>query len=104
MSPSGSKPQGYELEVCKGGAEKLNQFDVIFSECNRQETYEGCPMVEDMDAFLSEFSFVRVETKWVTDYHSWGDAVWIKKEKLIKFTVVPRVFWLRGKKELACGV
>lgn len=70
--------QGYELEVLKGSTSVINQFDVLFLEVNREETYKGCPMVEDLDLFLNDFGFTRVETKWASDYHSWGDAIWVK--------------------------
>lgn len=74
--------QGYELEVLKGSTSVLNQFDTLYLEVNREETYKGCPMVEELDEFLKEYKFTRVETKWASDYHSWGDAVWIKNKLL----------------------
>jgi len=70
--------QGYELEVLKGGKESLGHFDIIYAECNREETYVNCPMVEDLDAYLLPYGFVRVETVWASHYHSWGDCVYIK--------------------------
>lgn len=74
--------QGYELQVLKGSTNELQQFDILFLEVNRQETYKGCPMVEELDSFLETFGFTRVETKWASDYHSWGDAIWIKNSYL----------------------
>ena len=74
--------QGYELEVLKGSTKELPQFDLLFLEVNRQETYKYCPMVEDLDSFLTPFGFTRVETKWASNYHSWGDAIWIKNTYL----------------------
>jgi FkbM family methyltransferase len=71
--------QGYELEVLKGGKDSLDHFEIIYAECNRAETYEGCPMVEDLDEFLKPYKFKRVETKWASDYHSWGDCVYLKE-------------------------
>ena len=38
-------------------------------------------MVEDLDEFLSTYGFERVETEWPETYYSWGDALYIKKEK-----------------------
>ena len=70
--------QGYELEVLKGSVKVLSQFDLLYLEVNRQETYKGCPMVEDLDKFLLTFGFNRIETKWASDYYSWGDAIWVK--------------------------
>ena len=71
--------QGYELEVFKGSTETLKQIDYIYCEVNRDEVYEGAPMVEELDEFLGEYGFVRVETKWPETYYTWGDALYIKK-------------------------
>jgi len=73
--------QGYELEVFKGSTETLKQIDYIYCEVNRDEVYEGAPMVEELDEFLGEYGFDRVETKWPETYYTWGDALYIKKEK-----------------------
>ena len=73
--------QGYELEVFKGGKKTLDKIDYIYCEVNRDEVYEGNPMVEDLDEFLSSYGFVRVETKWPETYYTWGDALYIKKEQ-----------------------
>ena len=73
--------QGYELEVFKGGKKTLEKIDYIYCEVNRDEVYEGNAMVEDMDEFLDAFGFERVETKWPETYYTWGDALYIKKEK-----------------------
>jgi FkbM family methyltransferase len=68
--------QGYELEVLKGSAATLEKIDYIISEVNRQELYENCCLVEDLDNYLSSFAFTRVETEWSGT--SWGDALYIK--------------------------
>ena len=73
--------QGYELEVFKGGKKTLEKIDYIYCEVNRDEVYEGNAMVEDLDEFLSSYGFERVETKWPETYYTWGDALYIKKEK-----------------------
>lgn len=70
--------QGYELEVFKGGAETLKSIDYIMSEVNRDEVYENCVRIEELDDYLSSFNFVRVETTW--DGGIWGDAFYIKKK------------------------
>jgi FkbM family methyltransferase len=69
--------QGYELEVFKGGSEYLKTIDYIITEVNRDEVYKNCPMVEDLDRFLSTYGFERVETTW--DGITWGDAFYVKK-------------------------
>ena len=70
--------QGYELEVMKGASKFLPHIQFIYSEVNRAEVYEGCPMVEEIDQFLSEYNFERVDTNWAGD--TWGDALYIKRK------------------------
>jgi FkbM family methyltransferase len=69
--------QGYELEVLKGGSEYLKNIDYIMTEVNRDEVYENCAKVDEIDKFLLEFGFDRVETNWAGG--TWGDAFYIKK-------------------------
>jgi FkbM family methyltransferase len=71
--------QGYELEVFKGAEKTLNSIDYIISEINRDEVYENCAKVEEVDIFLSQFGFERVETNWAG--YTWGDALYIKNKK-----------------------
>jgi FkbM family methyltransferase len=68
--------QGYELEVFKGASNYLNDIDYIMTEVNREELYKGCARVEDLDSFLLDYKFKRVETTW--DGISWGDAFYVK--------------------------
>ena len=68
--------QGYELEVFKGAVETLKTIDYIMTEVNRDEVYENCAKVDQLDAFLSEYQFKRVETVWAGG--TWGDALYIK--------------------------
>lgn len=72
--------QGYEAFVLRGAKETLNHIDYIFSEVNRHEMYEGCAMIEELDAMLPDFK--RVETGWASPNHGWGDACYIRKTLL----------------------
>jgi len=67
--------QGSELNVLMGAAETLKFIDYIYTEVNREELYEGCAMIEDIDNYLTEFR--RVETKWKR--RGFGDALYIRK-------------------------
>lgn len=72
--------QGYELEVFKGGRKTLERIDYIYSEVNRDEMYEGNTFIEQLDEFLSEYGFSRVETYWPDPKKvGWGDALYIKE-------------------------
>lgn len=69
--------QGYELEVLKGSRQTLNNISGILTEVNRDELYSNCVRVEQLDNFLKNFDFYRVETNW--EGGTWGDAFYAKK-------------------------
>jgi len=70
--------QGAELDAMKGLGDLIKNFKYIYSEVNKKSTYIGCPLIEDLDIYLSTWGFDRVETgQWVGD--CWTDAFWIKK-------------------------
>ena len=69
--------QGYELEVFKGGSEYLKSIDYIMTEVNRAELYKDCARIEQLDEFLGQYGFERVETTW--DGGTWGDAFYVKR-------------------------
>jgi len=72
--------QGYELEVFKGAGDYLNSVDFIMTEVNRDEVYESCAQVEEIDEYLSRYKFKRVETSW--DGDCWGDALYVKEHRI----------------------
>lgn len=69
--------QGYELEVLKGSQETLTNISGVLTEVNRDELYENCVRVEQLDDFLNLYDFDRVETNW--EGGTWGDAFYLKK-------------------------
>jgi FkbM family methyltransferase len=69
--------QGYELEVFKGAIKTLKNIDYIITEVNRDVVYQQCAFIDDLDDFLKQFGFTRVETDWAG--YTWGDAFYIKK-------------------------
>jgi len=73
--------QGYELEVFRGATNLLNTIDIINSEVNRIEMYENCPLIGDIDNFLSDFGFQKISEDFGCS-NNWGDAVYIKKSFL----------------------
>jgi len=68
--------QGYELEVFKGAQNTLPYIDIIYTEINLEQVYEGCCQIEGLDAFLGRFGFIRVLTK--VPHRAWGDALYLK--------------------------
>ena len=72
--------QGYELEALRGLGNLIHDIDYVLCEVNRKEVYEQCAQVEEIDEFLADFNFKRVETNWAGD--SWGDALYIRESLL----------------------
>lgn len=70
--------QGFELEVLRGSRNTLKNINWITIEVNREEGYEGCPLINEIDEFLDKYNFYRAETAW-WDNTFWGDAFYIKK-------------------------
>jgi FkbM family methyltransferase len=68
--------QGYELEVLKGADDTLQGIDYLMCEVNNAELYKNCCMVEDIDKYLDNYKFKRVETDWMGN--TWGDAFYVK--------------------------
>jgi len=69
--------QGAELMALKGILNNLKHIDYIYTEVNTGEVYKGCSKLEDLDSFLLDKGFKRVELT-MTPYE-WGDAFYIKK-------------------------
>lgn len=70
--------QGFEYQVFVGAGDLIKQFDYIYSEVNKDETYENNVMIDEIDNYLKDFGFQRVETDWSGTI--WGDAFYIRKE------------------------
>jgi FkbM family methyltransferase len=69
--------QGAELKALIGMEEYLPTIDYIYSEVNSDYVYEGCSLVTEIDEYLNNFGFKRVETKWFENCQ-WGDAFYIR--------------------------
>ena len=69
--------QGAELLALKGMGDILNNFDYIYIEINEKELYKDCALLPELNLFLQQKSFIRVETEMTP--HGWGDALYIKK-------------------------
>jgi len=70
--------QGSELLVLKGSVNILKNYDLIYTEINIKEMYEGCALADDLDNFLEIYGFYRSMTSTPESEH-WGDAIYIKK-------------------------
>jgi FkbM family methyltransferase len=69
--------QGTELKALKGMESYLPTIDYIYTEVNSDYVYENCSLIDEIDDYLSNFGFKRVETEWFEDC-KWGDAFYIR--------------------------
>lgn len=67
--------QGAEGLVLKGATETLKHIDIIYTEVNTEELYEGCVLMHQLDEMLPDFK--RVETKLTKQ--GWGDAIYLRR-------------------------
>lgn len=69
--------QGAELLVLKGAQKTLENVRIIIAEVNIKPLYHGCPMMSELDEYLSDFGFVRYGV--CMTKHGWGDAIYVRK-------------------------
>lgn len=69
--------QGVELRALKSMEKYLHHIKYIFTEVNIEEVYKSCNMMHEIDSYLSEFGFKRVDQRIYTQF-GWGDAFYIK--------------------------
>lgn len=69
--------QGAEGHALRGMGSLLDQFDYLYLEVNTTEVYKGCMQLPEMDEFLKERGFKRVETFFPGNC-TWGDAFYIR--------------------------
>lgn len=69
--------QGAELMALQGATNYLSEVDYIYSEVNKKQLYKGCCLLPELDSFLDEQGFVRVEISMTV--HGWGDAFYVRK-------------------------
>lgn len=70
--------QGTELKALKGMEDYLKNVDYIYTEVNSDYVYKDCSLIDEIDNYLDNFGFKRVEVVWY-EKCQWGDAFYIKK-------------------------
>ena len=90
--------QGAELSALRGMGRNISTCLAIYTEVNLRELYKGVPLLEEMDAFLSEKGFVRVDWE-IFSQLGWGDALYINQQALPGFRTGRRL--LRKTRRLA---
>jgi FkbM family methyltransferase len=71
--------QGAELKALKGMDSYLSSIQYIYTEVNSDYVYKGCCLVSEIDEYLGQFGFKRVETSWYSNA-GWGDAFYVKQD------------------------
>jgi FkbM family methyltransferase len=69
--------QGTELRAIKSLGKYLNNIDFIMTEVNTEYVYKNCTLLNELDKFLNENGFIRVEIK-IYGNCGWGDAFYIR--------------------------
>lgn len=77
--------QGAELLAIQGLGDLISSMEMLYIEVNKEELYEGCCKVQELDDYLTQF--VRLDTEWTQQ--GWGDAFYLRrdiyKQKLKEF-------------------
>lgn len=73
--------QGAELKALKGMDTYLLSFDCIYTEVSSENVYQGGALITELDEYLKQYNFIRVETFWTP--YKWGEAFYVKKNYLI---------------------
>ncbi len=68
--------QGAEMLALMGASDAIQHAKIIYLEVNKEELYKGCALIEDIDLFLNQKGFIRVNTMFVEQ--GWGDAMYIR--------------------------
>lgn len=68
--------QGVELRALKSSGSYLDNVDVIYTEVNVLDLYTSCDKLSDMDTYLNERGFIRLNTLIVKG--GWGDALYVR--------------------------
>ena len=69
--------QGAELMALKGAEKHLQYVSALYLEVNEKQLYKNCALMSYIDSYLMNFGFTRVATEMTV--HSWGDALYIRK-------------------------
>ena len=80
--------QGAEMRALKGFGAQLNEVDWVYCEVNAVDLYEGVPKLGELDKFLGEANFKRVDL--AMTQHGWGDALYCRESCLPRAVGVRR--------------
>jgi FkbM family methyltransferase len=84
--------QGAELRALKGLGDRIETVKWIYSEVNKDELYQGCCLISDLDDFLELRGFRRIVTRW-TEF-GWGDALYVSNKVKQNRSQLTKFLWI----------
>jgi len=71
--------QGAEYAILEGLGQYINTSSLlgIYVEVNREHLYKDIPLIDELDKYLDDNGFVRIQTVWTNA--GWGDAFYVRK-------------------------
>lgn len=82
--------QGSELKVLEGLGTRLDSVRALYLEVNLKEMYRGAPLVHELDQWLYERGFRRVD--WQFTIAGWGDALYLRAPEFTRTRHIRRTF------------
>ena len=79
--------QGAEGLVLRGAAGQLAHVDAVYVEINYKPMYEGCLLIDAIDALLLDAGLTRVETH-CAHSPNWGDALYLRLPRTVSMSTL----------------
>lgn len=73
--------QGGEMFALLGAQKFLDGVTDVFTEINVDELYRGCVRIWELDAWLGDRGFLRLETCMAENHVGWGDALYSRNAR-----------------------
>jgi len=77
--------QGVELKALKSLGISMSKVQMVYTEVNKWNVYDGCDLIKDIDDYLRVYGFKRITVRWIFKA-GWGDALYVNRN------VLPRNF------------
>jgi hypothetical protein len=81
--------QGAELRALQGLGDLISQVRWVYTEVNEEPVYEACALLGEIDIWLGEKEFTRVDTA-MTPF-GWGDALYARTSQIPSIPAARRV-------------
>lgn len=85
--------QGAELMVLQGAGDFIQHINMIWLEVEAVELYKGQPLKKDVEDFMQQRGFVKLED---TVYTTAGDQFWARREYILRKKGKTFLLWRKG--------